>query len=296
MMTGQRITLTNQTPEGHLLQAVYAPDEGMNLVSYRCGEIEVIDQATRPLFVERCAGLGALIGPHFHEQPQPPLDFDHSLFPHVDPLLAQGRKDPFSHGIARYVPWICHESSTQLHAKLTGRDLFQKIPLEKLEGQGFSLSYEARLLPTGLFIRYTATSPQPSVVGLHYYYAQLGQAQVQAEVEPIYRDGDQWRPLPSAWTKSKPTHLFLTLDQPIDYGFAPKKKEDSDHDYHLLLTTPCYELHVSLMTASLTETSFQLYRPQNSSYICIEPLSARHPAKPRLTTSTLEVKLQIFPI
>ena len=31
-------------------------------------DIEVIDQKTEPLYVERMAGLGALIGPHFHHR------------------------------------------------------------------------------------------------------------------------------------------------------------------------------------------------------------------------------------
>ena len=90
----KRITLTNIAPKGELLQATYLPEKGMNLISYKMGDIEVIDQSTYPLFEERFAGLGALIGPHFHHSKAPPLDFDLSLFPHIKQVMAKGEKEP----------------------------------------------------------------------------------------------------------------------------------------------------------------------------------------------------------
>ncbi|MEM7175414.1 MAG: hypothetical protein AAF443_05780 [Chlamydiota bacterium] len=290
------VTLTNTTPRGELLTATYSPNSGMNLTSYTCGGVEVIDPNTSSLFDERNAGLGALIGPHFHENPVAPLDFDHSIFPHVDTVLANGRKDPFSHGIARYVPWAHHHSDTQIQAKLCGYHTYHNTPLTTFEGQDFSMTYNARLLNTGLFIRYSITSALPSLIGLHYYYALYNEpAIVSGEVDPVYREGDEWKPLPEKYLKTRTTHLYLPAEGAIDYGLIPRKRDEKERDYRILLSTPTYDLHIEFATASLSEFSYQLYRPQESSYICIEPLSARQPRRPTLTTSTLEVKLQIFP-
>ena len=66
----KKIRLKNTSTQGHPLEATFLPEGGMNLCSYRLGEIEVIDQETLPLFEERRAGLGALIGPHFHQREQ----------------------------------------------------------------------------------------------------------------------------------------------------------------------------------------------------------------------------------
>ena len=62
------VTIKHKTAEGSLYTATFNPEVGMNLMSLKKDKIEAIDQSTRPLFEERCAGLGALIGPHFHNQ------------------------------------------------------------------------------------------------------------------------------------------------------------------------------------------------------------------------------------
>src|SRR5690349_11544962 len=101
------IILENTTHDGSPLQATFLPDKGMNLVSYKKGGVEVIDPSTKSLFEERYAGLGALIGPHFHRRRTDALPKipDESLFPHIARVKAKGVHDPFSHGIARYAPW-----------------------------------------------------------------------------------------------------------------------------------------------------------------------------------------------
>lgn len=50
------------------LTATFLPELGMNLASYKKGDYEAIDQNTQGEFEERFAGLGPLIGPHFHHQ------------------------------------------------------------------------------------------------------------------------------------------------------------------------------------------------------------------------------------
>src|SRR5947209_3792431 len=103
----QGVVLKSQTEKGESMQATFLPEKGMNLVSFKKGNLEVIDQSTLPLFEERFAGLGALIGPHFHRRLPETLPHiaDESLFPHIARVKAKGAADPFSHGIGRYAPW-----------------------------------------------------------------------------------------------------------------------------------------------------------------------------------------------
>lgn len=288
--------LRNIAPDGELLEAVYLPEKGMNLVSYRKGNLQVIAQETSVLFKERCAGLGALIGPHFHEQSNPPTHYNSSLFPHIGKIKSQGRKDPFSHGIARYVPWKYVKSETQIQAELRGTDLYKDTPLIAFEGQDFHMKYEARLLSEGLFISFSITSEHPSVIGLHYYYTCSGKGYIQGEVESKYRYQNSWQMLPIEWTDTRPTHLHFNLPQKADFGFVPKHKTETEHDYHLNFITDTYALHFEFNANSETEVSYQIFHPQKASYVCIEPLSARFPPKPRLTQSKIEAKIQIFSV
>ncbi|NGX51220.1 MAG: hypothetical protein K1060chlam2_01082 [Chlamydiae bacterium] len=272
----KKVHLKNISSQGQPLQATFLPEGGMNLISYRLGEIEVIDQKTKPLFKERMAGLGALIGPHFHHRQNISIE-------------------PFSHGIARYVPWKYVSSDTQIKAHLHGSDLYKGTSLAELEGQDFKMSYEARLLERGLFIELKIESAFPSVVGLHTYYALRGRGLVRGEVQPTYRDQDEWKALPKEWTNGSKNRLHFSLPQKADFGFIPAMKTINDHDYRMILDTEDYSLHLDFNSASDKEISCQLYHPEGSSYLCIEPLSARSPQSPILTRSTLEVKLEIFP-
>ncbi|QVL58398.1 MAG: hypothetical protein KFB93_07925 [Simkaniaceae bacterium] len=288
------IKLKNISPTGAPLIATFLPEGGMNLCSYKLGSIEVIDQKTLPLYEERRAGLGALIGPHFHERGDVSTGFDESLFPHIAKGKAKGRKDPFSHGIARYVPWKYVASDTQIKGRLRGDDLYKGVPLKVFEGQNFSMTFEARLLPDGLFIEYRVDSENPSLVGLHYYYAFSGKGTIHGAVQPTYRKKDEWKPLPKEWSNGKENHLHFLLPQDADFGFLPAKKTPNDHDYHIILDTEGYSLHIDYNTASDTEISCQVYHPKDDTFVCIEPLSAKSPSQPKLHRNILEAKLEIF--
>lgn len=260
--------------------------KGMNLTSYQKGDVEIIDQSTRPLFEERCAGLGALIGPHFHTNPDYTLNVPSDLFPHINGMLEKGRIDPFSHGIARYVPWKCEASSTQIFAKLSGEDTYHGVPLKKIEGQNFEMEFTIRLLPTGLHMIYHIISEKPSVLGLHYYYALHPEAIVHAEVKPEYNSGKGKEPIPKEWLKGK--QLYLPGDTEADFGFFPEE------EMRLILAMKPYEIHITFDTTHDTEKSFQLFHPKGSSYLCLEPLTASFPKKPILSESTLDVKIEII--
>lgn len=260
------ITLTNTTPTGEKLQATYLPKSGMALASYACDDVEVI----KP----EAAGLP--IGPHFCENPTA------STYPN---------------GIARYVPWEYSCSETQIQAKLFGSMMHHNIPLAALENQDFFLFYEARLLPTGLFIRYSVSSALPSVIGFHHPYQLYGKPAVLiGEVDHHYQTQQQWHPLPSSWTKKKPTHLHCSTDQlKPPCSLIPKKQKKQESEYHLLLTTTQYELHIDFSPVCEEECLYQIdHSSAPFSSLAFELLSARSPCSPTLTSSTLEAKLQIF--
>ncbi len=292
----EKVILKNCTLDNEPLEATYLPSHGMNLISYRKGDIEAIDQTTFPLFYERFAGLGALIGPHFHQQKEIPTGYDPSLFPHIEKGKKEGRKDPFSHGIGRYVPWKFVCSQTQIQAELHGSTLYKGTSLSTFEGQDFHMKYQARLLSEGLFISFSIESEKPSLIGLHYYYALPKQGVIEGLVKPTYRDGEDWKSLPSLWTKGNHNHLYFPLSQKADFGFLPYRKHLEDHDFQVCLNGKNHSLHIKYTAAAESELSFQIYKKASASFVCIEPLSAKNPKYPRLSHSHLEAKLQIFSI
>src|SRR5262245_52892018 len=127
------------------LQAVFDPERGMNLLSYKLGETEVIDQSTRSLFEERYAGLGALIGPHSHHRHVVPPVKDEALLSHIARVKSKGVEEPFSHGIARYAPRKAEATATKVTARLTGKDTWNGVALSALEGQNFTMEMIAEL-------------------------------------------------------------------------------------------------------------------------------------------------------
>ncbi|MEI8301600.1 MAG: hypothetical protein WCG10_08355, partial [Chlamydiota bacterium] len=277
------LTLVNSTEFNIPLQAKFSSLHGMNLMSFMQGTTEILDQTTRNLFTQRCAGLGALIGPHFHHRAKeaiPPCLFDYSLFPHLEGEKKTNQTlplEPFSHGIARYVPWKVEYSNTQINAKLSGNDLYKNIAVKNLEGQNFEMVFDVKLVHDGLLLNLTITSEKPSVIGFHYYYSCPPNSFIQSLVHPVYRNQTGWETLPSEWLRSK--HLHFDLSQEADFGFKPQAC--TEHPYYtIILHTPSYQVHLEYTSSNSESTSWQLYRPKNSSFVCIEPLSALNPREP----------------
>lgn len=147
--------------------ALFVPSKGMNFVSLKKGEIEALDQSTYSLFEERCAGLGAMIGPHFHHRKVIPPVPHEERFPHIAGIKAKGGKEPFSHGIGRYAPWAVEVvTDTRIHAVLKGEDEWQGVLLRELEGQDFIMHYTATAKPEGLQIELSVKGETESVIGL----------------------------------------------------------------------------------------------------------------------------------
>ncbi len=279
---------------GELLQATFNPAVGMNMISYCKGDVQVIDQKTAPLFNERMAGLGALIGPHFHhrkEEDIPKLDLE-PIFPFIKALKEKGQNEFFSHGIARYVPWKYEGDGNSISATLSGADTIQGIKLSTIEGQHFELKYSAKLLPDGLHIDYQVEAKKPSVIGLHYYYAlPQARAKVEAQVDSKYHHPEGWKEIPNSWLKNSHQLSFdINESTEADFGFRPL---GNSLESHIQLQAVDYSL--SIKTESINpEHAWQLYHPKGASYVCLEPVSAINPREPTKVSSQLKVHIQIL--
>lgn len=287
------IVLEHQTKEGERLQATFLPDKGMNLVSLKKGDLEVIDQSTRNLFEERYAGLGALIGPHFHRRKTETLPKikDEELFPHIARVKSKGVQDPFSHGIARYAPWKAEATAHSVKAQLTGKDTWNGVPLSTLEGQNFNMTLEAHLKEEGLFLTLSIVSDTASLVGIHYYYAlPNGKGRVISEVQNQVRIEGELKPIPSTWNFDSQQRLTFDLQEEADFTFRPYPDLLKGH---ILLETDDYQLHTRYHCAC-AENCWQLYHPKGASFVCIEPISSQDPRHPNLTVSSLNIHLEII--
>ena len=287
------VVIEKKTKSGTQLQATFLPDKGMNLISFKKDGIEVIDQSTEELFKERYAGLGALIGPHFHRRLDsviPPTP-NEEKFPHIGRVKANGVKEPFSHGIARYAPWTAETSVDQIKAVLSGKDEWNGATLAELEGQDFKMQLTATMEEEGLDLQYSVVSDTDSLVGIHYYYRlPNGKGSVTSHVAPEYLDQGEKKAIPADWSHTPNGALHHPLTSPADYSFHPA-------------TDPCRGM-IQLETEEFTletrystgnqENCWQLYHPEGASFVCIEPMSAWNPRKPRLSVSQLNIQLQIF--
>lgn len=289
------VKLSGKTAEGVVIEVTFCPEKGMNLLSYKQGSFEIMDRATEILFDQRGAGLGALIGPHFHHRKEsliPPIQ-DPDLFPHFALLREQGVKEPFSHGIARYVPWkIESRSAKRVKATLSSKSEWRGIPIGKLEGQEFNMIFIATLTAMGLEIEYSVVSDHDAIVGLHYYYAlsKNGPNFIEANISENYNDQGVIKKIPESFGFSKESkELKFNLANSCDYGFRPYPKSLAGS---IKLVRPDYRLQV-LYTSASAENSWQLYHPKGATYVCIEPMSAADPRKPQLTVSGLNVHISV---
>lgn len=287
------IVLKQRTNQGSLLQATFLPNMGMNLVSLKKDDLEVIDQSTKNLFEERYAGLGALIGPHFHRRkPETiaPIKNEH-LFPHIERVKAKGIQDPFSHGIARYAPWKAEATTNSIKAQLTGKDIWNGIPLSDLEGQNFNMQLEAHLLENGLFLTLSIVSDTASLVGIHYYYAlPTRKGVVISEIQNQFKAQGELKSIPTDWQFDAQQRLIFDLQNEADFTFLPYPDPLKGN---ILLKTEEYQLK-TYYECACSENCWQLYHPQNASFVCIEPISAKDPRHPHLSVSSLNIHIEIL--
>jgi hypothetical protein len=291
----KKIVLENQTPQGQLLQATFFPEKGMNLISYKKGDLEVIEQSTWSIFEERFAGLGALIGPHFHRRPPEivPKLKDESLFPHIARVKSKGVQDPFSHGIARYAPWQAEATQTAVKAVLTGKDTWNGVPLSELEGQNFTMNFQADLKEDGLHLELSVVSDTSSLVGIHYYYAlPQGKGKIISRVMDQVRMEGELRPIPADWNFDDQQLLTFDLDQETDFTFRPYP---NGLEGDILMENEAYCLRTRYKCLC-EENCWQLYHPKGASFVCIEPISSQEPRHPNLTVSSIQIHIEIIEV
>ena len=279
---------------GEPLTACFSPEKGMNMLSYQRAGLEIIDQTTRPFFEQRCAGLGAMIGPHFHHRNPdeiPPVKHE-ELFPHIAQTKIKGTKEPFSHGISRYAPWkIESVSEGEIRAVLTGSHEWNGSLLKELEGQDFVMHYQAKFAAEGLEIDLSVESDSASVVGLHTYYSLTqGQGIVLCSVQDQYVEKSILKPIPSTWNYGVDHTLIYPLDSETDFGFHPFP---DPLQAQIELACASHRVRVEYACGN-PENSFQLWHPVGASFVCIEPLSAKDPRKPKLTSSRLKILISIL--
>jgi hypothetical protein len=287
------IVLENLTKGGERLQATFLPEKGMNLISFKKGEVEVIDQSTQNLFEERFAGLGALIGPHFHRRRPEliPLIKDEQLFPHIQRVKAKGIQDPFSHGIARYAPWKAEATTKSVKAQLSGKDTWNGVSLSTLEGQNFNMHLEGELRENGLFLNLSIVSDTDSLVGIHYYYRlSKGKGRITSDIQNHVRIQGELKPIPPHWQFDSTHRLVFDLTEEADFTFRPYPDPLRGN---ILLETEEYQLR-TLYSCVCEENSWQLYHPKDASFVCIEPISAQDPRRPNLSVSSLNIHLEIL--
>jgi hypothetical protein len=276
----QTIFLECQTASGAPLQATFLPEYGMNMISYKMGDIEIIDQTTKEQFEKRSAGLGAIIGPHFHTKRQlvNSLKLDAEKFPHILNIKPNSSNDYFSHGIGRYAPWKSTSTPTKVTAELTGKDLLKNIPLSTLEGQNFKMNFSAELTPDGLNIKMSVVSDTASLVGIHYYY------------HLPENSGKVFAKVKNNHNISESHDLIFDLENEVDETYHPFP---NPLEGQILLDTGTYKLLTTYASHS-EENCFQLYHPKNASFVCIEPLSAKNPRNANLTVSSISINLKIL--
>ena len=267
----ETLVLNHISSSGSLLEATFLPDHGMNLISYKNGGVEIIDQSTKKGFDERSAGLGPLIGPHFHRRRPELLPKIDQEFPQSAYCKTHGIVDIFSHGVARYVPWKYEKTEKGFKARLSGKDTWHQVPLSVIEGQNFEMTMQADLSASGLNVALSIVSETDSLVGLHYYYRlPNGKGLVKSQV--------------------KDQELIVKFPgEGIDQTFRPAPDPDKGI---IRLETDEYTL-ITEYTCISEENSWQLYYLENGSFVCIEPVSAQDPRHPNLTVSSLSIHLKI---
>ena len=289
----KEVTLQKIQRDGRIMKATFLPNNGMNLKSLMIDDIELIDPSTKALFEEKMSGYGPLIGPHFYHRKESSIPHvpDETIFPHIKRVRAKGCKEPFSHGIGRYVPWNWHADETSIESHLSGKDTFHGITLKALEGFDFKMVFKATLLDDGLHITMDVESVgSASIAGLHYYYAiPPGGAKVYIDAQDSYNEMGTWRPIPKKWLGKEGHGVCFDLNEESDAGFLSNR---INHTGHARLETSLYSLIIDYETSS-DENAFQLYHPKEASFVCIEPVTAKNPRDAKQMKNHLNVHIGI---
>lgn len=283
----QTIQISHTKKNGDLLQATFLSEPGMKLISFKKNDLEVMDQTQEEAF----SPYGSLIGPHFQSRNPKTFDLpDPFLFPHSQILKTTELKDPLFNGIARYASWNAQSTQNEVNANLSGQDQIGQTPLSQLQGQNFQMTFRGTMTEQGLEIYMSIVSDSDSLVGFNYRYA-LTQSQnfITADVQDLYEEEGELKPIPSSWNYEK-KRLTFDLNQAANYHFRPFIDPLSGS---ILLQTPNYHLKTTYHSAN-DENNWQLVRSPGSPFVCIAPMSAKRSHMPNLSVSSMKVMLEIL--
>jgi galactose mutarotase-like enzyme len=278
--------------EGKGVKATFDPEHGLNMVSLIIEGHELIEQSTKEKFLESSRGLGPLIGPHFHHRAPDTIPYlnDEILNRLSKKLRFRNEAEPFSHGIARYVPWkVLEKDGRRFKAVLDSHDEIEGLTLAEIEGFDFKLEFEAEVSEREIRIVYSAkSSSNPVVVGLHTYYA-LDPTMKTADLAgaPFYYDKLTKMKVPPEWFGDRV--LRIPLDRPLDYTFSPKLGRDGFAEVEVRRGA----LSLFIQAKAYPDLSFQLYRVDNSPFICIEPIAAINPRILTQKNASIEVRISL---
>ncbi len=274
-------------------EATFLPNSGMNLASFRKGDLEIIDQSTRSDFEQTGAGLGCLIGPHYGDRkseviPQVP---NLELFPQVASMQQRNAADLFHSGVGRYAPWqILNSSPDTVSAAITGKQEWNGTTLGFIENQNFRMTCEAQLNEKGLQITLSVVSDSDSIVGFaHRYHLPDGNGTLVANVDDKIWQKLESSPLPTEWNYTN-TRLQLELPDEANMTFHPIL---DPLQAQILLQTSTHTLRVNYHAPS-QQNCWHLFRKKNSTWASIQPLSAKFPVRPTLTVSSISLSLEVI--
>ncbi len=264
------IVLRNKTEEGIPLEATFRPANGLSLVSFRKGNVEVMDTSV--------GSPGALIGPHYGDRN-----------PALIPSNATSA-DPYRHGIARYAPWEVTSEASSLKGTLTGKQEWQGQPLAAWEGQSFTMGVQATLMPHGLTMIMSVVSDSDSVAGLECCFRlPKGQGRLYSDVKESYLNGKLPQPIPSEWNYNGQRQLAIDLAAKATGTFHPFF---NPLEGHIHLDTSHYKLTMRYQCCN-EENAWEFDSQPHANHVKIKAVSAKMPFRPCLTVSSLSVTLTI---
>lgn len=285
------VVLKQKAEDGELLEAVFMPQSGMNLISFKKGAREAIDPSVREAAAKGSVGSGGIIGPHFQSRTPSliPTLKNPQAFSHWTELQKQGVNDPFFNGVGLYAPWTAQQTETRLTATLSGKENWNEESLSALAGQNFKMTVEAELKSDGLHLFLAVVSDSDSLIGIDYRYAlPEGKGKVVSGVKKHYYKNNQLEEIPPSWSYSSNGTLHVDLQESTQAAFHPSnplegkiKLETSSHTLHLQYKSICQE------------NAWFLSHASKAPFVQLIPLSSQNPWRPNLSVSSLSIHLKI---
>ena len=234
-----------------------APEAGFSLMGLRRKGVEILNPGPRDAFNATRKGYGPLILPHFNQAGYIP-EVGLEAFPHVRELEKIGITHPFQHGIGRYVPWEFSSNRDSVTGRLDGKMRVRGFALSELTGFDFSAAVVYRLDPEGLEIAFDIQGEKPVAAGIHFYYNLFDRAAS--------------RIFPPSCLIDAPS--VIALDEAINAVFPVGPARETEAV--CTLETDRYSLVTRFPTGSPAEQAFEslvIFSPQNTGFVCIEPVS-----------------------